>query len=66
MEDDETPSVSFTNSVNIPLSEGVAVSARCTTMVVDALYVGKTLETVAEVGVADHTFDKPSVEDSME
>ena len=52
--------------MNIPLSAGVAVSARCTTMVVDALYVGKTLETVAEVGVADQTFDKPSVEDSTE
>jgi hypothetical protein len=35
-------------------------------MVVVALYVGRTLEMVAAVGVADHTFDRPVVEDSTE
>ena len=66
MLDDATPSVSFTKSVNIPLSEGVANSESWTTMVVVALYVGRTLETVAEVGAADQTFERPVVEDSTE
>ena len=51
MVDEAVPSLSETMIVNMPLSLGVAVSPSWTTMVNVELYVGRTFDTVLEVGV---------------
>ena len=49
--DEAVPSLSETMIVNMPLSLGVAVSPSWTTIVNVELYVGRTFDTVFEVGV---------------
>ena len=51
MVEEAVPSLSETMIVNMPLSLGVAVSPSWTTTVNVELYVGRTFDTVLEVGV---------------